>query len=295
VTESIEGTGPLGGADPRSGRGGGAMTESIEGTGPLGGADPRSGRGGGAKTEPALDIRGLRKVYGGRKSPVTAIENLNLTVARGEFVCLVGASGCGKSTLLHMLAGLESVTEGTLTLPIGRPALMFQESALFPWLSVTKNLDLPLRLAGLDAPARKTRIAELLALVKLEAFADAQPHQLSGGMRQRVALVRALAQGAKLLLLDEPFAALDAMSRDRLHEELERIWHDEGLTILFVTHNAREAVRLADRVVMLAPRPGRILSEHHIDLPRPRRIESPEVATRAANLLDLLKAAHAVD
>ena len=247
---------------------------------------------------PALEIRHLRKVYGGRKAPVTAIEDLNLTVSQGEFVCLVGASGCGKSTLLHMLAGLESVTAGEIAISpaLGkRPALMFQESALFPWLSVFRNLDLPLRLAGLDAPARRIRIAELLALVKLEAFADAQPHQLSGGMRQRVALVRALAQGAKLLLLDEPFAALDAMSRDRLHEELERIWQAERLTILFVTHNAREAVRLADRVVMLEPRPGRILSTHTIELPRPRRIESAEVATRAAHLLDLLKAAHAVD
>ena len=243
----------------------------------------------------ALELRHLHKSYGGRKSEVVALADMSLTVRRGEFVCLVGSSGCGKSTLLHMIAGLETVTSGTIETHVGRPALMFQESALFPWLSVTKNLDLPLRLAGLDAPTRKRRIAELLALVGLETFGDAHPHQLSGGMRQRVALVRALAQGAKLLLLDEPFAALDAMSRDRLHEELERLWQAHGLTILFVTHNAREAVRLADRVVMLAPRPGRILSEHIIDLPRPRRIESAEVATRAAFLLDALKAAHAVD
>jgi NitT/TauT family transport system ATP-binding protein len=172
---------------------------------------------------------------------------------------------------------------------------MFQESALFPWSSVARNLELPLRLAGLDAAARRTRVTELLTLVGLETFGDAHPHQLSGGMRQRVALARALAQGARLLLLDEPFAALDAMSRDRLHAEMESICQSQGLTVLFVTHNAREAVRLADRVVLLAPRPGRILSEHTIDLPRPRRIESAEVATRAAALLDALEAAHAVD
>jgi NitT/TauT family transport system ATP-binding protein len=249
----------------------------------------------GASAPPALELRHLRKVYGGRKTPVVALQDMTLTVHEGEFVCLVGASGCGKSTLLHMIAGLESVSSGTIATPIGRPALMFQESALFPWSSVARNLELPLRLAGLDAPARRARVAELLALVGLETFADAHPHQLSGGMRQRVALARALAQGARLLLLDEPFAALDAMSRDRLHAELERIWQAQRLTVLFVTHNAREAVRLADRVVMLAPRPGRILSEHPIDLPRPRRIESAEVATRAASLLDALEAAHAVD
>jgi len=245
--------------------------------------------------EPALELHQLRKAYGDGPNAVVAIEGLDLTVQPGEFVCLVGASGCGKSTLLHILSGLDAPTSGRIRMPIGRAALMFQESALFPWLTVERNIDLPLKLAGLSKEARKARVDELLALVGLRDFAGHRPHQLSGGMRQRVALVRALAQGARLLLLDEPFAALDAMSRDRLHEELERIWASEKLTVLFVTHNAREAVRLADRVVMLAPRPGRILSEQRIDLPRPRRIESAEVAQLAAHLLDQLKAAHAVD
>jgi NitT/TauT family transport system ATP-binding protein len=245
--------------------------------------------------EPALELHQLRKAYGDGPNAVVAIEGLDLTVQPGEFVCLVGASGCGKSTLLHILSGLDAPTSGRIRMPIGRAALMFQESALFPWLTVERNIDLPLKLAGLSKEARKARVDELLALVGLRDFAGHRPHQLSGGMRQRVELVRALAQGARLLLLDEPFAALDAMSRDRLHEELERIWASEKLTVLFVTHNAREAVRLADRVVMLAPRPGRILSEQRIDLPRPRRIESAEVAQLAAHLLDQLKAAHAVD
>ena len=244
---------------------------------------------------PALELKQLRKAFGRGAEQVVALEGLDLRVEPGEFVCLLGASGCGKSSLLHMLTGLDDATSGQISMPIGRAALMFQESALFPWLTVEQNIDLPLKLAGLSPAERRDRIASLLDLVGLKAFAGHRPHQLSGGMRQRVALVRALAQGARLLLLDEPFAALDAMSRDRLHEELERIWQSERLTVLFVTHNAREAVRLSDRVIMLAPRPGRVLSEHRIDLPRPRRIESAEVAEVAAYLLDTLKAAHAVD
>ena len=243
----------------------------------------------------AVELVELTKTYPTRTATVTALERLSLRVEPGEFVCILGASGCGKSTLLHLLAGLEAPTSGSIRLPEGRPALMFQESALFPWLTAAKNIELPLKVGGMSPEKRRVRVDELLALVGLETFRDAQPHQLSGGMRQRAALARALAQGAHLLLLDEPFAALDAMTRDRLHAELERIWQTEGLTVLFVTHNAREAVRLADRVIMLRPRPGRFLSSHDITLPRPRRIESAEVATRAAELLDALKAAHAID
>jgi NitT/TauT family transport system ATP-binding protein len=209
-------------------------------------------------------------------------------VRAGEFVCLLGASGCGKSTLLDLVAGLEEPTGGLLRSDAGS-ALMFQESALFPWLTVQRNVELPLQLHGVPAAERRERVAELLDLVRLSEFATKRPHELSGGMRQRVALARALAQDAPILLMDEPFGALDAMTRDVLHAELERIWEVTGRTVLFVTHNVREAVRLGDRVVLLSSRPGRVLAEFDVDLPRPRRIDSTEVALLAADITDRLR------
>ena len=182
---------------------------------------------------------------------------MTLPVVAGEFVCVVGASGCGKSTLLNLVAGLEEPTECRVNVA-GRTALMFKEPALFPRLTAACNVELALRLRGVGRSARRRRALELLDLVRLGGFAQRRPHELSGGMRQRVALARALAQEAEVLLMDEPFAALDAMTRDLLHDELEQIWDEQRMTVLFVTHNVREAARLADRIILLTSRPGRV-------------------------------------
>ena len=168
-------------------------------------------------------------------------------------------------------------------------SLMFQEPALFPWLSVSGNVELPMRLRGLGRAERKRRAGELLEVVRLRDFGHKRPHELSGGMRQRVALARALAQDADVLLMDEPFGALDAMTRDILHDELERIWREQELTVLFVTHNVREAVRLGDRVILLSSRPGRVIEDFGVKHERPRRIDSPEVSGQAAEITDRLR------
>jgi NitT/TauT family transport system ATP-binding protein len=237
----------------------------------------------------AVTLDQVSKVYGRVGASVPALDRVSLEVGRGEFVCLVGASGCGKSTLLNLIAGLDRPSAGTIERPAGEATLMFQDAALFPWLSVARNVELALRLRGVAKAERSARASQLLALVRLEGFADKRPHELSGGMRQRVALARALAQERPVLLMDEPFGALDAMTRDLLHEELERVWRDSGLTVVFVTHNVREAVRLADRVVLLSSRPGRVVETYPVDIPRPRRIDSAEVATAAAVITDRLR------
>jgi NitT/TauT family transport system ATP-binding protein len=220
---------------------------------------------------------------------VLALDKVSLTVAPGEFTCLIGASGCGKSTLLSLVAGLDQPTAGSISTEGGRVTLMFQEPALFPWLTAARNVELALRARGVPKARRRERCAELLNLVDLGGFGGKRPHELSGGMRQRVALARALAQDADVLLMDEPFGALDAMTRDLLHEELERIWRQQTLTILFVTHNVREAVRLGDRVVVLSSRPGRVIEEYRVPRQGPRRIDSPEVARLAATITDRLR------
>ena len=231
-----------------------------------------------AAVEPTvIDVSGLHKVYGPRGNHVLALRDVTMSVRRGEFVCLVGASGCGKSTLLNLLAGLDRPQAGTLEVN-GRVSLLFQESALFPWLTARENVELPMRLAGVRSRERYERGEELLSTVRLDGFADRRPHELSGGMRQRVALARALAQGADILLMDEPFGALDAMTRDILHDELERIWGLGGLTGVFVTHDVREAVRLGDRVIVLTSRPGTVAEEFDVPLPRPRQHGMAEVA-----------------
>jgi len=219
---------------------------------------------------------------------LVALREVTLEVDRGELVCIVGASGSGKSTLLNILAGLDEPTAGRAHVH-GRVALMFQEAALLPWLTAAGNVELALELRGVTRPERKGIAEQLLHRVHLNGFERRLPHELSGGMRQRVALARALAQDADVLLMDEPFGALDAITRDRLHEELERIWTDSGLTILFVTHNAREAVRLGDRVLVFASRPGRVAHEVRVDLPRPRSLDSPELAVIAGRITDRLK------
>jgi NitT/TauT family transport system ATP-binding protein len=225
----------------------------------------------------AIEVAGLHKVYGPRGNHVLALRDVTLTVRRGEFVCLVGASGCGKSTLLNLLAGLDRAQSGTMEVA-GRVSLLFQDAALFPWLTARENVELALRLSGVPARERRPRAEALLGSVRLADFGDRRPHELSGGMRQRVALARALAQGADILLMDEPFGALDAMTRDILHDELERVWAEGGLTGLFVTHDVREAVRLGDRVIVLTSRPGTVAQEIEVSLPRPRQHGDPEVA-----------------
>jgi NitT/TauT family transport system ATP-binding protein len=219
---------------------------------------------------------------------LVALQGVTLEVDRGELVCIVGASGSGKSTLLNILAGLDEPTAGRAHVH-GRVALMFQEAALLPWLTASGNVELALELRGVKRSHRGEIARELLHRVHLDGFERRLPHELSGGMRQRVALARALAQDADVLLMDEPFGALDAITRDRLHEELERIWTESGLTILFVTHNAREAVRLGDRVLVFASRPGRVAHEVKVELPRPRSLDSPELAVVAGRITDRLK------
>ncbi|MGI9051120.1 MAG: ABC transporter ATP-binding protein [Ilumatobacteraceae bacterium] len=229
------------------------------------------------------------KSFGSRRhSSVTALHDVDLEVSAGEFVCLIGASGCGKSTILNLVAGLDAPTSGTADV-LGRTAMMFQESALFPWLTVAANVELPMRLAGVAKPDRRARVEQLLAAVHLDGFADTRPHQLSGGMRQRAALARAFAQDADILLMDEPFGALDAMTRDALHDELDDLVRDRRMTVLFVTHNVREAARLGDRIVVLSPRPGRLTATFEVDLPRPRRIEDADVGALAAAVTEQLR------
>lgn len=243
----------------------------------------------GASAEVVLSVRDVRKAYGPIGNHVLALESISLEVRRGEFVCLVGASGCGKSTLLNLISGLDSPTRGDITID-GRPTLLFQEAALFPWLTAGGNIDLPLRLAKAPKEQRRVDVQQLLELVHLEGFGDKRPHELSGGMRQRVAVARALAQHADILLMDEPFGSLDAMTRDLLHDELERIWRETGVTIVFVTHNVREAVRLGDRIVVLTSRPGKVAEEFAVDLARPRNISGPEVAELAFIVTERLRA-----
>ena len=237
----------------------------------------------------AVSLDAVSKVFGHAGDATHALDRVSLDVARGEFVCLIGASGCGKSTLLNLVAGLDQPTSGTVTVRGKRTSLMFQESALFPWLTVRGNVELALRLDGMPKSQRRGRVHELLEMVHLEDFADKRPHELSGGMRQRTALARALAQESDVLLMDEPFGALDAMTRDLLHDELEALWTRTGLTVLFVTHNVREAVRLGNRVVLLTSRPGRIAEEYTVDSGRPRRIDSAQVAELAATITDQLR------
>ena len=232
---------------------------------------------------PILDIRGVDKVFELNGQRIEALRDANLTVHKGEFVCLIGASGCGKSTLLRIVAGFETPTAGEALMwdkPIPGPApdrgMVFQDYGLFPWLSVRQNIGFGPASRGRPKAEVRDTVERFVNMVGLNRFADAYPHQLSGGMKQRVAIARVLANDAEMVLMDEPFGALDAMTRERLQDELLDIWQRTKLTVLFVTHSIEEAIFLADRVVVMEPGPGRIASEHRIDLPRPRDVSSPE-------------------
>ena len=244
--------------------------------------------GGGGVPRGAVRLDGVTKVFGTGPGATTALSDVRLSVEPGELVTVLGASGCGKSTMLSLVAGLDSPTSGTIKVG-GRVALMFQEATLLPWLTAAQNVALALRLRGVGRRERRGQARELLERVRLGRFADDRPHELSGGMRQRVALARVLAQDAAVVCMDEPLGALDAMTRDHMHDEIERVWREAGLTVLFVTHNVREAIRLGDRVVLMGSTPGRVVQEQTVPLERPRHIDSAEVAERAAALTATLR------
>ncbi|MEV1010256.1 ABC transporter ATP-binding protein [Streptomyces sp. NPDC049881] len=251
--------------------------------------DTPDGGGGTAAPASAVRLDHVSKSFGRPGRQQLVLDDITLDVAPGEFVTLIGASGCGKSTLLNLVAGLDAASAGTITVPGGRPALMFQEHALFPWLTAGRNIELALRLRGLPKAERRPEAERLLELVRLQGAYDKRVHELSGGMRQRVALARALAQDSQLLLMDEPFAALDAITRDVLHEELTRIWSETGVSVLFVTHNVREAVRLAQRVILLSSRPGRVVHEWQVAIDQPRRIEDADVSALSVAITERLR------
>lgn len=232
---------------------------------------------------PILEIKNVNKTFALNGQSIEALRSANLTVRKGEFICLIGASGCGKSTLLRMVAGFETPTSGDVLMwgmPISGPdpsrGMVFQDYGLFPWLTVRDNIGFGPKSRGLAGKDVKQTADKFIELVGLQRFADAYPHQLSGGMKQRVAIARVLANDAEVVLMDEPFGALDAMTRERLQDELVEIWSRTKLTVLFVTHAIEEAIFLADRVVVMSPGPGRIDSEYLIDLQRPRVIASAE-------------------
>jgi NitT/TauT family transport system ATP-binding protein len=239
-------------------------------------------------TADAVTVSDVSKVYGPAGSHTFALDHISLRVRPGEFCCLVGASGCGKTTLLNLIAGIDRPQTGKIKLS-GRSALLFQDAGLFPWLTARRNVELALRLRGVQKRERAERASALLATMHLEGFGDRLPHELSGGMRQRVALARALAQEARVLLMDEPFGALDAITRDLLHDELERIWMQTKTTAIFVTHNVREAVRLGDRVLVLSSRPAKVVEEFVVNLKRPRHLDEPEVAALSGKIVDRLR------
>jgi NitT/TauT family transport system ATP-binding protein len=244
-----------------------------------------------------IEVLGVTKTFHPSMGTVVALDNVSLKVAEGEFLCLVGPSGCGKSTLLNIIAGLDEPTSGRALaagVPISGPGrdrmVMFQEHALFPWLDVIGNVMFGLKLKpGLTQKERREVAKYYLQLVGLANYEHANIHELSGGMKQRVALARALAPNPRVLLMDEPFAALDALTREQLYGDIQRIWEARRKTIIFVTHNVREAVCLGDRVVLFSPNPGRIQAEYPINLPRPRDINSVELARYSTEITAALK------
>ncbi len=245
----------------------------------------------------ALAVDGVSKWFRTRTLTVHALDDVSLRAEPGEFVCLIGPSGCGKSTLLDIVAGLTEPDGGRVTSdgeaitgPGRHRLVMFQDSALFPWLTVLGNVEFGLKLVPELTRAARRRIAlDHLDMVGLARFAGSNIHELSGGMRQRVAFARAMAPDPRVLLMDEPLSALDALTRERLYDDIQRIWMERRKTILLVTHNVREAVCLADRVVLMSPRPGRLREQFVIDLPRPRDVNALEVSDYTARIMTALR------
>jgi NitT/TauT family transport system ATP-binding protein/sulfonate transport system ATP-binding protein len=251
-----------------------------------------------------LTVRGVTKRFAVGDDEVKALAPVDLTIRKGEFVCMIGASGCGKSTLLRIIAGFEEPTTGHVLIdgkPVTGPGsdrgMVFQDYALFPWMTVRQNISFGPRQRHLSREEIDKTTDEFVKMVGLERFADRYPNQLSGGMKQRVAIARVLANNANILLMDEPFGALDALTREQLQNELLQIWKRTGVTTIFVTHSVEEAVLLADRVLVMSAGPGRIDSDFRIDLPRPRDVSSPEfnalrrdIARRLTSHLVLAKA-----
>ena len=242
-----------------------------------------------------VELQHVFKTFQHNGQAVDVVHDVSLTVAEGEFVCLLGPSGCGKSTIVHLIAGLDTPTSGQILVD-GKPVVgadpsrtvVFQDAALFPWLTVLGNVEFGLRMAGVEPRKRRSRALEYVRLVHLSKFTQAYPHQLSGGMKQRVAIARALALQPEILLLDEPFASLDAQTRAVLQNELLEIWELARPTIFFVTHNVREATGLADRVYVISSRPGRIRDVQTVTVPRPRHAEDPVLLAHQHKILGLL-------
>jgi NitT/TauT family transport system ATP-binding protein len=236
-----------------------------------------------ASDNPIIQIEHLNKEFELNGTTIHALRDVNLSINKGEFVCLIGASGCGKSTLLRIMAGFETASGGAARMwskPITEPGpdrgMVFQDYALFPWLTVRDNIAFGPTERSRPKNEVRDKVESFIDLVGLRKFAEAYPHQLSGGMKQRVAIARVLANDAEVVLMDEPFGALDAMTRERLQEELLDIWQRTGLTVVFVTHSIEEAIYLSDRVVVMTPSPGKIESDNPVTLVRPRDVSAPD-------------------
>ncbi|NMM64148.1 ABC transporter ATP-binding protein [Clostridium sp. P21] len=244
----------------------------------------------------SLIIKGVNKKFISKHKETYTLDNIDLSFKKGEFICLLGPSGCGKSTLLNIIAGLETPSEGKIYLNdkeingvgVDR-AVMFQESALFPWLKVIDNVEFGMKMAGVPSKERREKALYYLKMVHLAKFKNSFVHELSGGMRQRVALARALTLDSEVLLMDEPFAALDSQTKNILQTELQKVWIETKKTIIFVTHNVEEAVLLGDRVIVMSTNPGKVKKEFKIQLGRPRNIENVDLAYVTAQVMKELK------
>jgi NitT/TauT family transport system ATP-binding protein len=258
-----------------------------------------------ALADPIFRLDRVHLSYGSRRGAVSALEDIDIVAAPGEFLAVVGPSGCGKSTLLKLVSGLLKPTTGAVALngrPVTGPSpevgIVFQSPLLMPWRTVLDNILLPIEIRGLSKTEFLPKARALIELVGLSGFADRHPYQLSGGMQQRVGLCRALVHDPELLLMDEPFGALDAMTRELMNDELQRIWMEQRKTVLLITHSISEAVYLADRVVVMGPRPGRVVGDIAVDLPRPRTLdmtETVEFARFANQVRRALNAAGGID
>ena len=244
----------------------------------------------------SLIVKDVSKEFVSKHKKTSTLENFNLEIKNGDFVCILGPSGCGKSTLLNILAGLEKATKGVVILngneitgPGPDRTVMFQEAALFPWLKVIDNVEFGMKMAGMPKEIRYEKALHYLKMVHLSKFQDSYVYELSGGMKQRVALARALSLDSEILLMDEPFAALDSQTKMMLQQELQHIWVNTKKTIIFITHNAEEAVYLANRVVVMAANPGRIKQEFKIELARPRQMESCDISYYTSKIMKALK------